>query len=189
MSSTPKKSAARRPAAKPTHPPFKTLVIQAMKAQRDAKVRSSSRVAITKIVCTTHKLQDPAKVSRFVGQALKKLVESGKIVRVTGVGASGSFKLPPKASEVKAPKVKKPAAKKPAAKKPKKATTPKKKTAAKKTTATKKTTTAKKPAAAKKSTTAKKPAAKKPAAKKPAAKKPAAKKPAAKKPAAKKAAK
>ena len=146
---------SKTPAA---HPPYAVMIAAAIKALKERN--GSSRQAILKYVVANNKV-DAAKAAVRVRLALKKMIESKKVVAAAAAGkkGAGSFKLPAAEKKPKAEKVKKPKAKK--AKKP-----------AKKA--------AKKPAAKK--------AAKKPAAKKPAAKKPAAKK-AAKKPAAKKAAK
>merc|ERR1712026_461987 len=149
---TPKKAAkAKKPAAKPTHPPVATMVVAAIGALKDRK--GSSLPAIKKYIAATYKV-DVAKLAPFIRRALKKGVEAKKLIKV-----KASYKL---AKEEKKPKAKKPKAKKPKAKKPK----------AKKVKKSPKPA-AKKPAAKK---TPKKAAAKKPAAKKPAAKKPAAKK-------------
>ena len=141
MVDTPKKApAAKKPKAKPTHPPTSAMIAAAIKALKERN--GSSLAAIKKYIAATYKV-DVVKLAPFIRKALKKGVESKKLVQV-----KASYKL---AKEEKKPKAKKPKAKKPkAAKKP----------AAKKV---------KKPAAKK----VKKPAAKKPAAKKPAAKKPA----------------
>merc|ERR1712242_125802 len=158
MVDTPKKApAAKKPKAKPTHPPTSAMIAAAIKALKERN--GSSLAAIKKYIAATYKV-DVVKLAPFIRKALKKGVEAKKLIKV-----KASYKL---AKEEKKPKAKKPKAKKPpkkAAKKPaaKKAKTPKK--AAK--------PAAKKPAAKK---TPKKAAAKKPAAKKPAAKKPAAKK-------------
>merc|ERR1712087_619927 len=150
MVDTPKKApAAKKPKAKPTHPPTSAMIAAAIKALKERN--GSSLAAIKKYIAATYKV-DVVKLAPFIRKALKK-----------GVKAKKPKAKKPKAKKPKAKKVKKSpkkAAKKPAAKKAK---TPKK--AAK--------PAAKKPAAKK---TPKKAAAKKPAAKKPAAKKPAAKK-------------
>merc|ERR1711997_748199 len=168
MVDTPKKApAAKKPKAKPTHPPTSAMIAAAIRALKERN--GSSLAAIKKYIAATYKV-DVVKLAPFIRKALKKGVESKKIIKV-----KASFKL---AKEEKKPKAKKPKAKKPKAKKPKAAKKSPKKAA-------------KKPAAKKAKTPKKaaKPAAKKPAAKKTpkkaAAKKPAAKKPAAKKPAAK----
>ena len=169
---SPKKAVkAKKPAAKPTHPPVAAMVTAAITALKDRK--GSSLPAIKKYVAATYKV-DVAKLAPFIRKFLKKAVADGKLAQVKGSGASGSFKLAKAAPAEKKPKKK--VAKKPAAKKsPKKAA---KKPAAKK---------AKKAKTPKKEKKAKKPAAAKP--KKPKAKKAKTPKKAAKKPAAKKAAK
>merc|ERR1712018_930878 len=140
MVDTPKKApAAKKPKAKPTHPPTSAMIAAAIKALKERN--GSSLAAIKKYIAATYKV-DVVKLAPFIRKALKKGVEAKK----------------PKAKKVK--KSPKKAAKKPAAKKAK---TPKKaaKPAAKRPAAkrTPKKAAAKKPAA-------KKPAAKKPAAKK-----------------------
>merc|ERR1711973_872185 len=155
--------AAKKKQAKPTHPPYSVMIVAAIKALKERS--GSSKRNILKYIVANYKVGDQASIRLNI--ALRKLGKAGKLKQVKGVGARGSFRIPPKAPSGKPrgrPKSKKPKAAKKPAKKAKKA---------------------KKPAAKKAD---KKPAAKKPAAKKPAAKKPAAK-PAAKKPAAKKAAK
>lgn len=156
---SPKKAVkAKKPAAKPTHPPVAEMVNAAITTLKDRK--GSSLAAIKKYVASTYKV-DAAKLAPFIRRYLKKAVEDGKLTQVKGTGASGSFKL---AKVEKAEKPKK-AAKKPAAKKPAAKKSPKK--AAKKPAA-------KKPAAKKAKTPKKEKKAKKPAAAKP--KKPKAKK-------------
>merc|ERR1711973_291562 len=141
--------AAKKKQAKPTHPPYSVMIIAAIKALKERG--GSSKRSILKHIVANYKVGDQASIRLNI--ALRKLGKSGKLKQVKGVGARGSFRIPPKAPSGKPrgrPKSKKPKAKKPA----------------------KKAKKAKKPAAKK---AAKKPAAKK-AAKKPAAKKPAAKK-------------
>merc|ERR1711978_780291 len=161
MVDTPKKApAAKKPKAKPTHPPTSAMIAAAIKALKERN--GSSLAAIKKYIAATYKV-DVVKLAPFIRKALKKGVEAKKLIKV-----KASYKL---AKEAKKPKAKKPKAKK-VKKSPKKAA---KKPAAKKAKTPKKAAkpAAKKPAAKK---TPKKAAAKKPAAKKPAAKKPAAKK-------------
>ena len=160
-----KKVVKKTPAAKPAHPAYAVMIVDAIKALKERG--GSSRTAILKYIVANNKVISEEKARTYAKLAIRKLLAAEKLIQV-----KGSFKLP---KEVKVKKVK--VAKKPVAKKAKKP-------AAKKPAANK----AQKPDAKK----AKKPAAKKPATKKPAkkaAKKPAAKKPAAKKPAAKKVAK
>ena len=163
---TPKKVVkAKKPAAKPTHPPVAEMVNAAITTLKDRK--GSSLSAIKKYVGATYKV-DAVKLAPFIRRYLVKAVTDGKLSQVKGTGASGSFKLA-KPAAVEKPKkvVKKPAAKKSpkkAAKKPaakaKKAKTPKKEKKAKKPAAAK----PKKPKAKKAKTPVKK-AAKKPAKK------------------------
>jgi len=162
-----KPKVAKKPKAKPAHPPTSSMVVAAIKALKERG--GSSLPAIKKYIAANYKV-DVVKLSPFIRKALKKGVEKKTLVQVKASYKLGKVEKPKKP---KKPKKKK--AKKPKAKKVKKVKTPKK---------------AKKPAAkkAKSPKKAAKPKAKKPAAKKPAAKKPAAKKPA-KKPAAKKPAK
>ena len=160
-----KPKVAKKPKAKPAHPPTSSMVVAAIKALKERG--GSSLPAIKKYIAANYKV-DVVKLSPFIRKALKKGVEKKTLVQVKASYKLGKVEKPKKPKKPKKKKVKKP--KKPKAKKVKKVKTPKK---------------AKKPAAkkAKSPKKAAKPAAKKPAAKKPAAKKPAAKKPAAKKPA------
>merc|ERR1739842_207326 len=139
-------AAPAKKVAKPAaHPPFKAMILTAIKALKERG--GSSRQAILKYVVANNKV-DAAKAAGPLKLALRKALAAGTIVKAKAAGkGAGKFK----AGKVEKPKkVKK--VKKPKAKKPKK---PAKKVA-------------KKPA----KKAAKKPAAKKPAAKK-AAKKPA----------------
>merc|ERR1712183_222127 len=146
-----KKPASAKAAA--DHPTYKVMTIAAVTALKSRKGVSSQ--AMCKYLEANYKVKDGFKTHFKV--ALKKLVADGTVVRMSGVGASGSFKL----GKVEVPKkVKKPAPKKAAPKKKAAAKKPAKKSAAKKSAA-------KKPA---------KKAAKKPAAKKAAPKKKVAKK-------------
>merc|ERR1712183_1033462 len=142
--------ARKTTSAKPAdHPTYKVMTIAAVTALKSRKGVSSQ--AMCKYLEANYKVKDGFKTHFKV--ALKKLVADGTVVRMSGTGASGSFKL----GKVEVPKkVKKAAPKKPA----KKAA---KKPAAKKV-APKKKVAKKAPAKAKKAT--KKPAAKKTASKK-----------------------
>merc|ERR1711997_1318091 len=157
-----KKVVKAKKVAKPAaHPPFKAMILTAIKALKERG--GSSRQAILKYVVANNKV-DAAKAAGPLKLALRKALAAGTIVKAKAAGkGAGKFKAGKVEKPKKVKKVKKPKAKKP--KKAKKA----KKPAAKK---------AKKPA----KKVAKKPAKK--AAKKPAKK--AAKKPAAKKAAPKK---
>merc|ERR1712025_521367 len=133
-----KAKAPKKKQAKPTHPPYSVMIIAAIKALKERG--GSSKRSILKHIVANYKVGDQASIRLNI--ALRKLGKSGKLKQVKGVGARGSFRIPPKAPSGKPrgrPKSKKPKAKKPAKK-------------------------AKKKPAAKKA--AKKPAAKKPAAKK-----------------------
>merc|ERR1719322_1290470 len=120
MVDTPKKApAAKKPKAKPTHPPTSAMIAAAIKALKERN--GSSLAAIKKYIAATYKV-DVVKLAPFIRKALKKGVEAKKLIKV-----KASYKL---AKEEKKPKAKKPnkkAPKKPAAKKaktPKKAAKP-----------------------------------------------------------------
>ena len=162
-SAKPAKAAnAKQPKAKSSLPPTSVIVQAAIGALKERK--GSSLVAIKKYIATNYKV-DPVKHSHFIKKALTNGVEKKILLRVKGVGASGSFKLAkvekvkPKKKAVKPKKVKTPG-------KPKKKKTTKPKPSKK---ATKKAEKPKK--SAKKSAKPKKPVAKK--ASKAPAKKPA----------------
>ena len=140
---------AGKPKKSADHPPYSTMVVDAIRGLADRK--GSSRQAILKHVLANNKV-DAAKAAVLVRKSLTRLVASNQIVAAAAAGrkGAGSFRLSPELKKAKAKKV--------AAKISKKA--PKKAGAAKK---------AKKPAAKKMG----KKAAKKPGVKKAAAKKPA----------------
>merc|ERR1712018_687263 len=112
---------AAKPKAPAAHPPYANMITAAIKALGDKK--GSSRQAILKYVVANNKV-DVDKAAVRVRLALKKMIESKKVVAAAAAGkkGAGSFKLPAKApaeKKVKKPAAKKPkAAKKPAAKKP-----------------------------------------------------------------------
>lgn len=155
---------AKTPKAKPAHPTYKVMVAAAVTALKDRK--GSSKVAIEKFIRANYPVKDSC--AGPIKLALKKGVESGDLVQVTGKGASGSFKLGKVVKKVaKKPAkkvVKKVAAKKPAKKVLKKAPKP---SGAKKAPAKKAAKKVAKKAPAKKAA----PKAKAKAAPKPAAKK------------------
>ena len=138
-----------KPKKSADHPPYSTMVIDAIRGLADRK--GSSRQAILKHVLANNKV-DTVKAAVLVRKSLTRLVASNQIVAAATAGrkGAGSFRLSPELKKAKAKKV--------AAKISKKA--PKKAGAAKK---------AKKPASKKMG----KKAAKKPGVKKAAAKKPA----------------
>eukprot|EP00116_Pleurobrachia_bachei_P010878 sb/3471140/ len=149
MSTAVKKAAPKKPSE---HPQYKEMIAAAISSL--ANRSGSSKVAISKYISANYKVGD--RHESQLKLALLRGLKSGALVKKTGLGCAGSFKL---AAVEKKPAAKKPAAKKAAAKKPaaKKAGTPKKKVAPKKkTAAAKKTTPKKKPTAAKKKPTAKK---------------------------------
>merc|ERR1712002_1244737 len=160
---------AKKPAsaAKPAdHPTYKVMTIAAVTALKSRKGVSAQ--AVCKYLEANYKVKDGFKTHFKV--ALKKLVADGTVVRMSGTGASGSFKL----GKVVVPKkVKKPAPKKAAPKKKVAAKKPAKKAATKKAAAKKPAKKAAKKPAAKKAAPKKKVAKKAPAKAKKAAKKPA----------------
>merc|ERR1711935_1332716 len=123
-----KKTVTSKAAATEKKPMYKELISAALKAN-SASRKGTSRQAIEKHVAASSG-NDAEKIRSYIKRALVSGVESGLFVSVTGNGASGSFKLAPKA---KAPA-------KPKAAAPTKAKSPKKMTA-------KKTTDVRKPAA------------------------------------------
>ena len=144
------KRPARRPAA--AHPPYIDMVVTAITAMKERG--GSSRQAIEKYIKANNKITgDP---SSHLKVALKRGVQTGKLIHTKGTGASGSFKV---GKAPAAPK-KKPAKRVVAKKSKKKAGTPKKrttkKTSAKKATKKKKTPAKKGKSPAKKKTAANK---------------------------------
>merc|ERR1712026_434008 len=105
MVDTPKKApAAKKPKAKPTHPPTSAMIAAAIKALKERN--GSSLQAIKKYIAANYKC-DVVKLAPFIRKALKKGVTDKKLVQV-----KASYKL----AKEKNPKAKKPAPKK--AKKP-----------------------------------------------------------------------
>ncbi|XP_071961673.1 late histone H1-like [Antedon mediterranea] len=172
-----KKAAAKKPAAHPTYIDMISAAIGALKERN-----GSSRQAIAKYILANYKV-DPANMKTHLRMALKRGVESNKLVQPKGTGASGSFKLNQAAAKADAAaKAKKEKAKKKAvADKEKKATKTKKPAAkkAKKPAAKKATKSPKKAKKSEKKKLSSKPKKAKSPAKKPKTKKP--KKPKAKK--------
>merc|ERR1712158_179164 len=144
-----KKVVKAKKVAKPAaHPPFKAMILTAIKALKERG--GSSRQAILKYVVANNKV-DAAKAAGPLKLALRKALAAGTIVKAKAAGkGAGKFKAgkvekPKKVKKVKKPKkpakkaakkpakkaAKKPAAKKPAAKKaakkPAKKAAPKKK--------------------------------------------------------------
>jgi hypothetical protein len=169
MSSAPAtKKVAKKAAAPADHPKYSAMIKAAIGALKERN--GSSSQAIKKYIIANFKVGTNASI--VVNRTIKGMVKKGAVVQTKGTGASGSFKLAPKAEKAPLKKAapKKAASKAPAAKKPKVA---KAKPAAKATKSPKKPAV-KKPKSPKK---AKKAVVKKPATKKtPVAKKTAAKK-------------
>jgi histone H1/5 len=117
------KAAKEKPKAAPattiSHPKVSVMVVEAIKALRERK--GSSLQAIKKYIAEFYKV-DADKLARFIKDYLRSGTEKGELIQVTGTGATGSFRLPPKNPRAPAaPKVKmasppkKAVAKKPAA--------------------------------------------------------------------------
>ncbi|VDL11640.1 unnamed protein product [Hymenolepis diminuta] len=159
-------SKARKTKAPASHPPFAKMIVEAIASLKERG--GSSRQAILKYIKSHYKIDD--KVAEVnVRKVLVSAAASGKIVRVKGTGASGSFKLAAKVEKSDSVKPKKPTkvekvSKKPATpKKPKVASRPKKAASAAKPKKSPAKKVEKKPAASKTSRAVK---AKKPATKK-----------------------
>ena len=158
MSTPVKKAPAKKaPAA---HPKYDVMIAAAVTAL--ANRAGSSKVAISKYITANYKVGDNN--DRLLKAALLRGLKGGALVKKSGLGCAGSFKLAKAAPKVA---VKKPAAKKAVA--PKKKTAASAKKAAKaspKKAAPKKTPTPKKKATPKKAAPKKKVALKKVAPKK-----------------------
>ena len=124
--------AAKPKKAAPAHPPFTSMITDAVAALKDRK--GTSRHAIKKYVKANFKVKAES-ADTYINAALKKMVASEALVQLK---TGGSYKLAKKPAAPKKPKAKKVVAKK-AVKKPAK------KTAAKKAKSPKKAA-AKKPA-------------------------------------------
>merc|ERR1712059_132545 len=110
-----KMAKAKKPAAKPSHPPTSVMVEAAIKGLKERK--GSSLISIKKYIATNYKV-DPVKNNHFIKKALASGVEKKTLLQAKGIGAAGSFKL----AKVEVKPKKKPAS---ASKKVKKATKPK----------------------------------------------------------------
>merc|ERR1712032_933094 len=149
-----------------SHPKYSDMITAAVTDLKGSK--GTSKYAILKYIKENYTVGDNA--NSVVRLTIKRMVAGGSLLQTSGIGASGSFKLPKKvATKAKKPVV---AKKSTAAKKP---STPKKavkKSSAKKTVAKKAKASPKKKAAKKVIKKVVKKSAKKPVkAKKPAAKK------------------
>ena len=87
---TPKKKAAAKPKAAPSHPKTTVMIVAAIKALKDRK--GSSLPAIKKYIAANYKV-DTVKLAPFIKKGLKSLVEKQALIQVKGKGASGSFKV------------------------------------------------------------------------------------------------
>merc|ERR1712061_769200 len=132
MVDTPKKApAAKKPKAKPTHPPTSSMIAAAIKALKERN--GSSLQAIKKYIAANYKC-DVVKLAPFIRKALKKGVTDKKLLKVKASYKLAKEEKKPKAKKPKAKKAKKPVKK--AAKKPAAAKKSPKKAAAKKSPAT-----------------------------------------------------
>ena len=134
---SPKKAKVKKTAAKPTHPIYAVMVLQAVGELKERK--GCTRSAVKKYIEANFKVEMKA---FLVNKALKKLTEDGKIT-VSDNGHRWKLQQAAKPVDKKKPAVKKASPKKPVAKK---AATAKKPTAKK---ASPKKVVAKKPAAKK----------------------------------------
>merc|ERR1712130_449281 len=107
----PEKKGAAKAKAAPSHPPYSKMITDAIVAEGGRK--GVSLIAISKAIESKNKVG--ARHSTSLKLAMKRMLESGALVKPKGVGLAGSFKL---AKPEKKPVVKKPAAKKSPAKKP-----------------------------------------------------------------------
>merc|ERR1712045_1003434 len=110
-----KPKVAKKPKAKPAHPPTSSMVVAAIKALKERG--GSSLPAIKKYIAANYKC-DVIKLAPFIRKALKKGVESKKLVQVKASYKMGKEEKPKKPKKKPVKKAKKPEAKKPAAKKP-----------------------------------------------------------------------
>ena len=145
------------------HPKYNEMIVAAVTELKSRK--GTSKQAIVKYITSSYKVGDSA--TTHIKLALKRMVAGGKLSQVSGVGASGSFKLvkaePVKKAALKKSSVKKVALKKSVVKKPAAKKAAPKKAVAKKPVAKK--ASPKKKAPVKKVALKKKVAAKKPAKK------------------------
>lgn len=126
-----KAASPKKAAAKPTHPPFLEMIVQAI-TESDETRKGASKQAIFKHLNTAHGID--TKVSgHHIRLALKRGVESGSIKQASGIGANGRFKVgdnKPEAAAKKPKSPRKPRTAKSTTPKPKKAAAPKAKKAA-----------------------------------------------------------
>merc|ERR1712190_10954 len=134
MPSTPAKKSNK--AAASAHPTYEVMIKEAIVALKDRT--GSSTIAIKKYMEAKYKLSET--FGTALSKALKRCVESGKLIKVKESYKLGSLKTAPKKKVVKKKPAtkKKTVAKKKVAKKPKKVVKKPKKAAPKKKTAAKK---------------------------------------------------
>ncbi|KAI6650970.1 hypothetical protein LOD99_5809 [Oopsacas minuta] len=137
---------APKKATKSSHPPYNDMIVAALKA---GSRKGLSKIGISKYIKENYSVNDGVHDSQ-TKQTLKRLLLSGKLVKVKGIGLAGSFKFSKNFMETEGKKNKTSSAKK---------TTKKPAITLTATTAKPKKPTTKKPS------TAKKPSPKKPAAK------------------------
>lgn len=87
------------PQVQAKRPKLEELVVEAVKNLKTRK--GSSLQAIKKYLKDTHQV-DEVKSSRFITKAINAAVQKGALVRISGQGASGSFKVGQIAEESKA---------------------------------------------------------------------------------------
>merc|ERR1712061_904817 len=90
------KAVAKKPKAKPTHPPTSSMVVAAIKALKERG--GSSLPAIKKYIAANYKV-DVVKLSPFIRKALKKGVEKKTLVQVKASYKLGKVEKPKKAKE------------------------------------------------------------------------------------------
>merc|ERR1712233_46389 len=113
----PEKKGAAKAKAAPSHPPYAKMITDAIVAEGGRK--GVSLIAISKAIESKNKVGP--RHSTSLKLAMKRMLESGALVKPKGVGLAGSFKLAKpekKPAAVKKPAAKKSPAKNPAAKKP-----------------------------------------------------------------------
>merc|ERR1711913_263125 len=98
--SAPAKKAAKKPAAKPLHPPYAVMIASAIKALKERG--GSSRQAILKYILANNKIADADKAKVRAKLAIRKMLAAKKLIPV-----KGSFKLAKEPAKPKKKKAKK----------------------------------------------------------------------------------
>ena len=88
---TPKKKAAAKPKAAPSHPKTTVMIVAAIKALKDRK--GSSLPAIKKYIAANYKV-DTVKLAPFIKKGLKSLVEKKALIQVMGKDSVHCYSLP-----------------------------------------------------------------------------------------------